>query len=142
MAIKDNYLKYVITSDDFYFDGIKENYIELSGSTASCTCTNAVKFEKFTFKPEEGLHEYSDFPESVVIKHNGSDKILIDNAYPKDNQSEEGNWENSGNAVFIGFTIIYYSWDELGFRMGKNGAKARFTSNIVAEGKHKVCLDR
>jgi len=124
----------------FYFDGTNENYIELSGSTASYTYTNAVKFEKFTFKPEEGLPEYSDFPESVVIKHNGSDKILIDNAYPKDNYSEEGDWENSGNAVFNGFTIKNYSWDELGFRMGKNGAKARFTPNIIAEGKYKVYL--
>jgi len=123
----------------FYFDGTANNFVRLNrSSTGLKTYANAVMFERFTYEDEESFARQPAYPKGVVVQPNGTDRILIDNLSPNAGYLETGTWANGILARYRGFTTTVLSNNPSTFRLGANGAIARFTPNIPSSGYFKV----
>ena len=123
----------------FHFDGTANNFVRLNrSSTALKTYANAVMFERFTYDDEKSFARQPVYPKGVVAQPNGTDRILIDNVSPNTGYLETGTWANGILAEYRGFTTSNLSSSPSTFRLGANGAGARFTPTIPTGGFFKV----
>ena len=123
----------------FYFDGTANNFVRLHRSSAAFqTYANAVMFEKFSYTDMENFVQQPALPKGLIPQPNGTDRFLIDNVSPNDGYLETGTWGNGILARYRGFTTSGMSSNPSTFRLGAQGATARFTPNIPSSGYFKV----